>query len=73
MAQPGKCLQGKHEDLSSDPHHIGKLSVVLCAYESNTGEVETEGSLGLTGQLVLAESVNSSHGERSCLKHTGSN
>lgn len=55
-----KCLPRKYESLSSvapqPPHKM--LGVVGHAW----------GSLGLAGQLSLAESVSSRLSERSCLK-----
>ena len=51
MIQSVKCLPPKHQGPSSDPQQqTEKPGMAECACNPNTGEAETEGSLGLTGQ-----------------------
>lgn len=47
MVQSGKCWSYKHKVLTSDPQHQHKKEVIM-ACASNTGDVETGGSLGHT-------------------------
>lgn len=48
MAQLVRCMWYKHEVISSDPQNpYEKLGVVMNAYNPNTGEMETEGSVKL--------------------------
>lgn len=52
MAQLVKCLPGKQEDPNSIPHNPWKKKpgMVAQARRTGTGEKETRGSLGLSGQ-----------------------
>lgn len=54
MAQSVECMPHKHMDLSSDPQNLGKKQgITVCAYTPCLcREVESGGSLKLTGQLA---------------------
>lgn len=54
MAQKGKSLPDKHEDLSLSPTNIHKKPGVLaCPCDPSARELEEAASLGLTEELLL--------------------
>lgn len=52
MAQVRMCLPHKHEGLDSDHQHTCKMPGMWQVPVITSTEIKTEGSLGVTGQLV---------------------
>lgn len=63
------CLLFKCTDLSSDFQRPRRKSGVVATLYPSTGEVETEGNLGVHSSVSLDKSVISRFSERPCLKN----
>lgn len=64
-----KCLPCKDENLNQSLSTHIKPGTAVCVYNPNSGEAETEGSLGLATLPSLAVLISSRVNERSILKN----